>query len=144
MKQSYLSSDSIDDLGRMLTALLTEVWVMRDRMAVTEYLLQEKAGLSSADIDAFVPPPAFAGELQRLRDRLVGNVVGAPAAAADRTVDNILKSAGIRPPASRDGEWAADVHQRLPCSAVSTRPELRGRIPPPTRSRLSKIGRSPI
>jgi hypothetical protein len=95
MANHYLNETSVDDLARMLTALVAEVWVMRDRMAVMERLLGEKVGVSSADLDAFVPPADMAAELQRLRDRVIGNVIGAPAAARTRDVDSILAAAGI-------------------------------------------------
>jgi hypothetical protein len=101
MSNKYLTADNVDDLGRMLMALLSEVWIMRDRMAVTEKLLEEKIGLTTADIDDFVPDPEFSQTLEVLRDRVVGTVVSAPIAADDRSVDSILRRAGLQEAADR-------------------------------------------
>jgi len=104
MAKPYLSEQNVDDLGRMLLALLSEVWIMRDRMAITEHLLFEKTGISSADIDDYLPTPDFAAKLEALRQRVVTNVVGAPLAAQDRSVDAILARAGLsRPDAAPKG-----------------------------------------
>jgi len=95
MANTYLATDNIDDLGRMLLALLSEVWVMRDRMAVMEELLASKVGLTTDDIDNYVPTPEFAAKLEALRQRVVTGVVGAPLAAEDRSVESILRRAGM-------------------------------------------------
>jgi hypothetical protein len=98
MAKSYLSEQNVDDLGRMLMALLSEVWIMRDRMAITEELLFQKTGIGSDEIDNFLPAPDFAAKLEALRNRVVANVVGAPLAAEDRSVDAILARAGLSRP----------------------------------------------
>ncbi len=104
MTKTYLSEHNIDDLGRMLLALLSEVWIMRDRMAITEDLLFQKTGISSAEIDDYLPTPDFAAKMEALRSRFVANVVGAPLAAEDRSVDAILARAGLsRPDAAAKG-----------------------------------------
>jgi hypothetical protein len=107
MSNVYLDENNIDDLGRMVVALLSEVWIMRDRMAVMEELLADKTGLTSADIDAYVPGPEAAARIERLRDRMVSSVVGAPLAARDRSVDGILQRAKMsRPQAAADPQPA--------------------------------------
>jgi hypothetical protein len=98
MAKPYLSENNIDDLGRMLLALLSEVWIMRDRMAITEDLLFQKTGITSAEIDDYLPTPEFAAKLEALRNRFVANVVGAPLSADDRSVDAILARAGLSRP----------------------------------------------
>lgn len=98
MSDTKLDTSNVDDLGRMLMALVQEVWVMRDRMAVTEKLLAERAGITAADIDDYVADPAFAAELEALRDRFAARVVGAPVAARERSVDQILARAGYTRP----------------------------------------------
>lgn len=98
MTDSKLDTSNIDDLGRMLMALVQEVWVMRDRMAITEKLLAERAGITAADINDYVADPAFAAELETLRDRFAARVVGAPIAARERSVDQILARAGFPGP----------------------------------------------
>ena len=98
MSGAYLRPDDTDGLGRMVLALLSEVWIMRDRMAILEKLLAEQGTLSRDGLESFVPSSEFAAELATLRDRLVGNVVGAPIAAQDRSVDGILARAGLQRP----------------------------------------------
>lgn len=94
----YLSSENTDDLGRMVLALLSEVWIMRDRMAILEDLLEKKAGISSEDIENYVPSPEFEATVEKLRTRLIENVVGAPLIAREREVDDILRHAGMERP----------------------------------------------
>lgn len=103
MSNSYLSPDNVDDLGRMVTALLTELWITRDRVAVLERVLQERGIVLPGEIDDYIPDAAFEAELETLRDRMAGNVIGAPLAARERSVDQILARAGMKRPAPEDG-----------------------------------------
>jgi hypothetical protein len=98
MSDSYLTAENVDDLGRMTMALLAELWIVRDRMAVLEQLLVERGGLSEGAIDDYVPAAAFSAKLEQLRDRMAGAVVGAPVAAQERSVDQILARAGLARP----------------------------------------------
>jgi hypothetical protein len=98
MSNIYLNENNIDDLARMLTGLLSEVWIMRDRMAIMEKLYGEKLGISSKDLDDFVPTGDLSKDLETLRDRMVNNVVGAPIAARERSVDAILERALLKRP----------------------------------------------
>lgn len=93
-----LSAINVDDLGRMLMALAQEVWIVRDRMAVTEKLLEEMAGISAAEIDGYVADAATRAEIERLRDGFAAKVLGAPVAGRERSVDAILERAGLTPP----------------------------------------------
>jgi hypothetical protein len=101
MGDGYLSPDNVDDLARMLMALLSEVWIMRDRMAIQEKLLGEKLGVSAAEIDDYVPDADFSAKLEALRDRLVSAVISAPLSADDRSVDSILRRGGFTDAAER-------------------------------------------
>ena len=94
----YLRPEDTDGLGRMVFALLAEVWIMRDRMAVLEALLAQQGTIAPGRVDAFVPSVEFAKELEALRERVVKHVVGAPIAAEDRSVDGILARAGLERP----------------------------------------------
>lgn len=95
-----LSEINVDGLGRMVMALTQEVWAMRDRMAITEKLLDEKLGIGAAEIDAYVVDATTRSEIERLRDRFAAKVLGAPVAGHERTVDDILKRAGLARPAT--------------------------------------------
>jgi hypothetical protein len=76
--QSYTHDEKLDALVRMNTELLSELWIMRDRMMVMEYLLEKRHGLSLQEIDDFDPPPELENKLLAERDALVRRVVGAP------------------------------------------------------------------
>jgi hypothetical protein len=95
-----LTEINIDDVGRMMMALAQEVWVMRDRMAVTEKLLEDKAGITAAEIDDYVADATFKAEIENLRDRFAAKVLGAPVAGRERSVDAILDRAGLSRPNS--------------------------------------------
>lgn len=103
MSNSYLGPDNVDDLGRMVTALLTELWITRDRLAVLEQVLRERGIVLPGEIDDYIPDAAFEAELETLRDRMAGNVIGAPLAARERSVDQILARAGMQRPAPEEG-----------------------------------------
>jgi hypothetical protein len=77
-RKPYTHDEKYDALLRMNTELLSELWIMRDRMMVLEYLLEKKAGLSRQEIDGFEPPPELEQDLLAERDALVRRVVGAP------------------------------------------------------------------
>ncbi len=94
----YLDASNVDDLARILVALVQETWTMRDRMAITEQLLAEHTGITAAAIDDYVADAATRGEIDRLRERFVNKVIGAPIAARDRSVDQILERAGMARP----------------------------------------------
>ena len=74
----YLGSRELDDVNLVTTQLLTELWIVKDRLAVVEKLLEQKQYVNRADIDEFVPTTEFAGELLRERDALARRVIGAP------------------------------------------------------------------
>ena len=97
MKQPYLGPQNTEDLGRMLLALLSEFWILRDRVAVLEEMLAQKADVTSEAIDNYVPSPEFEEKLRVLRDRVATSVIGAPLLAENRSVDDILRHAGLPP-----------------------------------------------
>jgi hypothetical protein len=86
---------STDDLARITMALVQEVWIMRDRMAITEKLLEEKAGITPAMIDDYPQSPETRAELERLRALYVNRTIGAPMAARQRSVTDILARNGF-------------------------------------------------
>lgn len=83
---SYLSAGDVDALARMTHALLTELWIVRDRVAVLEKLLEAAGQLPPQAVDRYVPDGDFARQLEALRDTMVANVAGAPFSDADRSV----------------------------------------------------------
>ena len=92
-----LNGINVDDLGRMVMALAQEVWVMRDRMAITEKLLEETTGIGPAAIEGYVADAATKAQIERIRDNFAAKVIGAPVAGRERSVDDILQRAGFSP-----------------------------------------------
>lgn len=100
MANIYLDTDNVDDLGRMMTALLSEVWIMRDRMVIYETLLAKANVLTSEQIEQHSYTPEQELEVEKLRDRMIASVLGAPIAAREHHVDQILGRAGFETAAS--------------------------------------------
>jgi len=74
--RQFLGGDQIDDLGKALLVLSRELWVVKDRMAVLEKVL-EKHGIPASEIDGFQPDAAFEAELAAQRQHLIDMVLGA-------------------------------------------------------------------
>lgn len=79
-KRPYLASKDIDDVMRMNTELLAELWVLRDRVTVLEHLLEQRKLLDRKELHDHVPSGELAAELEREREALVRRVAGAPLA----------------------------------------------------------------
>jgi hypothetical protein len=75
-ERTHLGLVQMDDLGLALMTLMRELWVVIDRQAVTEKLL-ERHGISSAEIDAYQPDAAFAAALDARRKTLIDAVMSA-------------------------------------------------------------------
>ena len=88
-RASYLESSDVEAVARMLNALLTEHWIMRDRLAILEQMLDEAGIVRSRDVEAYVPAGEFAEALETLRDTVFGNVIGAPFAPLASSVDEL-------------------------------------------------------
>ncbi len=81
-ERPYLGHKDVDDLLRMNSELLAELWILRDRVTVLEHLLEQKQLIVRSAISEFVPTGELANELARERDALVKRVVGAAKATA--------------------------------------------------------------
>ncbi len=97
MTQAALAPVDVDSLGRMVLALLAELWVTRDRAAILEKLLADQGVLPPDAIDAFTPAGAFAEQLTQMRDQLMGQVLSAPLLADSPKVEDIIAWAGLPP-----------------------------------------------
>ncbi len=91
--KDYLGAESVTDVARMVMALMAEVWIVRDRQIVTEYLLETRGSITRADLDDFVPEGDLAARLEAERDRFARLVAGAPIAGVKRSVSDILERA---------------------------------------------------
>jgi hypothetical protein len=88
-RKPYLADERIDQLARMMFQLLSEVWIMRDRMVLMEEMLRRKGVTSSAELDAVVPDPALEQRLEALRNEMVEAVLGAPLRSQE-TVETLV------------------------------------------------------
>ena len=91
-KQPYTGDEMMDNLIRMNTELMSELWVLRDRVTILEHMLQEKGAISRKAFDDFVPTGDLAKELVRERDGLVEKVVGG-AWMQDFSVESLVAKA---------------------------------------------------
>jgi hypothetical protein len=94
LERPYLGQKELDDLMRMNSELLAELWILRDRVTVLEHLLQEKNVLERRQLDEYVPQGDLARELERERAALVQRVAGAPHATT-YTFDSLARQADV-------------------------------------------------
>lgn len=90
----YLKDPLLDNTNRMLLEVLSELWILRDRFAVLEHLLEKKGTVSKDEIENFVPDAEFSARLEKLRKLMIENVIGAP--YRDRENVGSLKEKGRR------------------------------------------------
>lgn len=91
-KLTYLKPEDVDNLARVNTELLSELWVLRDRVTLLEHLLEEKGVLKRSEIDGLNPTGDLAKELETERHAYIERVVGAPH-QRERTVESLKKLA---------------------------------------------------
>ncbi len=94
-KTPYLETMDVEDLGRMVMSLLSELWITRDRVAVLEELLEQKGVLETGSVESFEWTPQSEPRIEAVRDRMIAQVMGAPLAAKERTYEKILERAGF-------------------------------------------------
>ncbi|CAN5436165.1 hypothetical protein BH10PSE3_BH10PSE3_10610 [soil metagenome] len=66
-----------DNLAEALLALTREVWVLTDRLAIVEAVLEAKGGLTQADIETYRPDATVEARLAVRRQALIGAVEAA-------------------------------------------------------------------
>jgi len=75
-KKPYTGDEMMDNVIRMNTELMSELWILRDRVTLLEHLLQQRGVLDRKRLDDLVPTGELAKELRRERDALVEKIVG--------------------------------------------------------------------
>jgi hypothetical protein len=75
--KGFMVSEDVDGLARMMMAMLSELWIARDRIAILESLLEEVGVLSAGAADHAAPSPELAERLEAMRSIMVANVLGA-------------------------------------------------------------------
>ena len=89
-RDRFFDAPYVDELLRMNTELLAELWIVKDRLLVLEHLVAQKIGLDPEEIDRFVPTGELAVRLDREREALLKKVMYSPLAGEDRSVEGIL------------------------------------------------------
>ena len=77
-ERPYLGQKELDDVVRMNTELLAQLWILRDRVIVLEHMLEQKKVIDRQALTDFVPEGELARELERERNALVAKVAGSP------------------------------------------------------------------
>jgi len=90
--KTYLAPEDVDVVARQVTQLMTELWIVKDRMAVMEKLLEDAGITAPETIDQYVPEGTFADQLEHNRAAFVERVVGMAGDA--RTVDGLKQRSG--------------------------------------------------
>jgi len=75
-KKPYTGDEMMDNVIRMNTELMSELWILRDRVTLLEHVLQQQGVLNRKALDDLVPTGELAQELLRERDALVEKIVG--------------------------------------------------------------------
>ena len=96
MAYEYLDEKSVTDLGRMFLALMSEVWILKDRTMLLEHLLEQRGGIAPDELDNMEIPEDLAAKIEAERDKFATLVLSAPIAGDKRSVEDILKRAGIK------------------------------------------------
>ncbi len=73
-KRSALRPTDIDRVGAAIWTLTKELWIVKDRQAVTEVILKTRGIDISAEIDAHQPDPALEAKLAAERKSLVNKI----------------------------------------------------------------------
>jgi hypothetical protein len=74
-RKPQLTSDDVDRLARQNAQLMAELWIVKDRMAILEKLLQTAGVLDRAALNRYVPEGEFAAELTHEREAFVARIV---------------------------------------------------------------------
>lgn len=76
-RPSYLGSDRLDDITRMLTEVASELWILKDRNMVLESLLAQAGVTTPAAIEAYQPDAATAQAIAAERAAFTARIFGA-------------------------------------------------------------------
>lgn len=90
----YLTPADVDQLARQNVQLITELWIVKDRLAVLEGLLVEKGILAADAVDQTTPDATLEDALGRERESYIKRVLGLP--EGERTTENLKAMASGR------------------------------------------------
>ncbi|MFK7830449.1 MAG: hypothetical protein AB8B57_11795 [Congregibacter sp.] len=89
----YLNAADVDQLARQNVQLITELWIVKDRLAVLENLLAEKGVLTGDEVDAATPNEQLEATLDAERESYIKRILGLP--EEYRTAEN-LKALAVK------------------------------------------------
>jgi hypothetical protein len=75
-KDYFLDHPTVDKVMRVVIALARETYVMKDRMALVETLLDKKGHVTRADIETHKPTDEQRAVSKADADRFIGEVMG--------------------------------------------------------------------
>ena len=75
-KDYFLDHPTVDKVMRVVIALARETYVLKDRVALFETLLDEKGHVTRADVDAHQPSEKERATSKAEADRFINEVLG--------------------------------------------------------------------
>jgi hypothetical protein len=88
---SYLVADDLDALARQNLQLMTELWIVKDRLTLLEDMLEGQGLIDRKAFDTTEPSEELSAELEAQRIAYIKRIVGL--SADQRTIDNLRKVA---------------------------------------------------
>lgn len=92
--RSYLRAEDFDALARQNVQLMTELWIVKDRLAVLESMLEEKSLVDRQKLNDIEPAGALAEELDRDRSAYLDRIMGVD--PRERTVEALRNMSPTR------------------------------------------------
>lgn len=93
-KLKYLEAEDVDALARQNVQLMTELWIVKDRLTLLETMLEGKGVLDRTRLNDMEPDGALADELRREREAYLERVMGLD--PKDRTVETLMNISPTR------------------------------------------------
>ena len=74
-RKPLLSPDDVDRVARQNIQLMAELWIVKDRLALLESMLQDAGLLNRATLNRTLPDGALAQELETERNNYIRRVI---------------------------------------------------------------------
>jgi hypothetical protein len=74
-RKPLLTPEDVDRVARQNVQLMTELWIVKDRLALLETMLQDAGLLSRAALNRAVPEGALAQELETERNNYIRRII---------------------------------------------------------------------
>ncbi len=84
---TYLQAEDLDTLARQNIQLMAELWIVKDRLAILEDMLEKQGLIDRAVFETTEPDEALAEELEADRVAYIKRIVGL--GADQRTIPNL-------------------------------------------------------